>query len=114
MESEPLSWLLRSPYGLTLAMVFGALFGSFANVCIHRIPRRESLSSPPSHCPHCQAPIAWRDNVPVLGYLMLLGRCRGCRARISPRYLLIELLAIACSGLVYARFLEARWAQLTA
>jgi leader peptidase (prepilin peptidase)/N-methyltransferase len=103
-ELAPLTWLLRSPYGLALAMLFGAVFGSFANVCIHRIPRRQSLVHPPSHCPQCQTPIAWRDNIPVLGYLWLLGRCRHCRARVPLRYLIIELLAIAGSALVYARF----------
>src|SRR5262245_20180655 len=93
MESEPTTWLLRSPYGLALAMLFGAVWGSFANVCIHRIPRGQSLLRPPSHCPHCERPIAWYDNLPLLGYLLIGGRCRACRARLSPRYLIVELLA---------------------
>lgn len=111
MESEPLTWLLRSPYGLALAMCFGALFGSFANVCIHRIPRRESLISPPSHCPHCQQPIAWYDNIPFLGYLLVLGRCRRCHTRISPRYLIVEVLSAGLASVLYARFVElGHWA----
>jgi leader peptidase (prepilin peptidase)/N-methyltransferase len=111
MESEPTTWLLRSPYGLALAMLFGAVWGSFANVCIHRIPRGQSLLRPPSHCPRCAAPIAWYDNVPLLGYLLLLGRCRRCQARVSPRYVVIEGLAILIAALVYARFVGyGRWA----
>lgn len=104
MDSEPTTLLLRSPYGLGLAMLFGAVWGSFANVCIHRIPRGQSLLRPPSHCPHCEKPIAWYDNVPLLGYLLLRGRCRACRAPVSPRYFFIELLAILIAAAVYARF----------
>lgn len=108
--SDPLIELLRSPHGLALAMFFGALWGSFANVCIHRIPLHQSLTHPPSHCPHCQAQIAWYDNVPILGYLILRGRCRRCHARISPRYLVVEILAMAMAGVLYARFVEyGRW-----
>lgn len=72
--------------------VFGLAFGSFANVIIWRSPRGESLSSPPSHCPACDRPIRWRDNIPVLSWLLLRGRCRDCGAPISPRYPAIELL----------------------
>lgn len=102
--------LLRSAYGFVLAMVWGALWGSFANVCIYRIPRRESLSRPSSHCPHCIAPIAFYDNIPVLGWLRLRGRCRNCRASISPRYLAVELFAIVLSAIFYARFVA--WGAL--
>ncbi len=77
------------PYLVTF--VFGAIIGSFLNVCIHRLPRRESIVWPGSHCPACSAPIAPRDNVPIVSYLVLGGRCRACRARISPRYPLVEL-----------------------
>jgi leader peptidase (prepilin peptidase)/N-methyltransferase len=68
----------------------GAITGSFANVCIHRLPRGESVVRPPSRCPACGAGIAWHDNVPVLSWLVLKGRCRACRAPISPRYPLVE------------------------
>lgn len=85
-----------------VAPVFGAAVGSFLNVVIWRLPREESLSRPGSHCPSCGAPIRWRDNIPVLSWLLLRGRCRSCRGRISIRYPLIELLtALLCLGLLY-------------
>lgn len=73
--------------------IFGLLFGSFANVVIWRLPRAESLSSPGSHCPSCDESIGWRDNVPVLSWILLRGRCRGCGQPISIRYPLVELLS---------------------
>jgi leader peptidase (prepilin peptidase)/N-methyltransferase len=72
--------------------VFGSLVGSFLNVCIHRLPRGESVISPPSHCPHCRYSIPWFLNVPLVTWLMLRGRCRNCGEPISPRYFLVELL----------------------
>ncbi len=75
------------------AFLFGLVIGSFLNVCIHRIPEGESLVSPPSSCPACGARIRFYDNVPLLSYLVLRGRCRGCREAISPRYPLVELLS---------------------
>jgi len=72
--------------------LFGLAFGSFLNVCIYRLPRDLSVVSPRSACPQCKHPIAFYDNIPVVSWLMLGGRCRRCKARISPRYLLIELL----------------------
>ena len=75
------------------SFVFGMAFGSFLNVCIYRLPRSLSIMSPArSFCPHCHHPIAFYDNVPVLSWLVLRGRCRHCKAPITPRYLLIELL----------------------
>ncbi len=73
------------------AFLFGLVFGSFANVLIHRVPRRESILSPGSHCPRCGRPIAWYNNVPVLSWLVLRGRCAECASPISPRYPLVEL-----------------------
>lgn len=73
--------------------VFGLIFGSFLNVCIYRLPRDLSVSDPPrSACPKCGHQIAFYDNIPVLSWLILRGRCRACKSAISPRYLLIELL----------------------
>lgn len=72
--------------------VFGTMIGSFLNVCIHRMPRGESLVSPPSHCPHCQYSIPWYLNIPLVTWLSLRGRCRNCAAPISIRYFLVELL----------------------
>lgn len=73
-------------------VLFGLAAGSFLNVCIYRLPRDQSLIHPGSTCPACDKLIAWHDNVPVLGYLFLRGRCRQCRALISPRYALVEIL----------------------
>ncbi len=79
--------------GPWIAFTVGAVTGSFANVCIHRLPRRESIISPSSHCPHCGSPVRWYDNIPIVSYIVLRGRCRDCAGSISPRYLVIELLS---------------------
>jgi leader peptidase (prepilin peptidase)/N-methyltransferase len=72
--------------------VFGCIMGSFLNVCIYRMPRGESLVSPPSHCPHCNYSIPWYLNIPLFTWLFLRGRCAHCRAPISARYFWVELL----------------------
>jgi len=77
-------------YGLVF--VFGLIIGSFLNVCIYRIPLGKSLVRPGSACPGCASPIKPYDNIPVLSYLILGGRCRQCKAVISPRYPAVELL----------------------
>ncbi|MFQ5561131.1 MAG: prepilin peptidase, partial [Nitrospinota bacterium] len=79
------------------AFVFGTLVGSFSNVCILRMPERRSVVFPPSHCPSCKNKIAWFDNIPVLSWFVLLGRCRRCKAFISPLYPSVEFV----SGLMY-------------
>jgi leader peptidase (prepilin peptidase)/N-methyltransferase len=81
----------------------GALVGSFLNVVIARVPAGLSVVHPRSRCPRCLAPIAWYDNVPVLSWLLLRGRCRGCRLPISVRYPLIELLAGGVALLCWSR-----------
>ena len=78
-----------------LAGVAGLLIGSFLNVVIHRLPRGESLLRPASRCPECGAPVRPYDNVPVISWLLLRGRCRSCGSRISARYPLVELLTAA-------------------
>jgi leader peptidase (prepilin peptidase)/N-methyltransferase len=75
-----------------IALLFGLLIGSFLNVCIHRWPRNRSVVKPRSHCVRCRKPIAWYDNIPLLSYLLLGGRCRHCGAKISWRYPLVEFL----------------------
>jgi leader peptidase (prepilin peptidase)/N-methyltransferase len=88
---------------VTFAGVLGALFGSFLNVVAYRLPRHESLIAPASHCPRCGTPVKPYDNVPILSYLLLHGRCRSCSAPISPRYPLVEALTAAlCVGAVLA------------
>jgi len=84
--------LLPPVFGYILAGIFGAIIGSFLNVVIHRLPREESIVFPNSRCPSCGATIAFYDNVPVVSYLLLRGKCRGCQKHISARYPLVELL----------------------
>ena len=90
------------PFLASASVVLGLVFGSFLNVCIYRLPRGLSVLRPRwSACPHCQKPIAFYDNVPVVSWLALRGRCRKCKAPISPRYLLVEVLTamlfLACA-----------------
>ena len=99
-----LSWGLFTLAVLWLGTV-GACIGSFLNVIVYRLPRRMSIVHPPSQCPRCQHSIRWHDNLPILGWVALRGRCRDCQAWISPRYPLIELFAAALSVLVASRFL---------
>lgn len=74
------------------AFVMGTFIGSFMNVCIWRIPRNESVVSPPSHCPNCNAPIRWYQNIPILSWCCLRGKCANCHKPISVRYTIVELL----------------------
>jgi len=87
-----------------LATLFGMLVGSFLNVCICRLPKNESIVSPPSHCPLCSYQIRWFDNIPLVSYLLLRGRCRGCGASISLQYPLVELLNGLLTLLLFLRF----------
>ena len=89
---------------LVLAAILGGAVGSFLNVVIWRVPRGESVVSPPSHCPHCDAGIRKRDNVPVLSWLVLRGKCRDCGGPISPRYPLVELATSIAVTLVALGF----------
>ncbi len=89
---------------LLTAAVFGTLWGSFLNVCIARIPRGISVVRPPSHCFACGQRVLARDNIPILSYLLLRGRCRHCGAKFSPRHLLIEALTGCLSALVLWHF----------
>jgi leader peptidase (prepilin peptidase)/N-methyltransferase len=79
-------------FGLLSAGAFGALIGSFLNVCIHRLPRGVSIVWPSSACPHCSRALSWYENIPVVSYLFLRGRCRTCHEPISSRYPLVEAL----------------------
>ncbi len=84
--------------------VMGLAFGSFLNVCIYRMPLGLSVVLPGSACPHCEKAIAFYDNIPVLSWLILRGKCRNCSARITPRYLLVELIIGILFVICYAHF----------
>lgn len=85
-----------------VVFILGLLLGSFGNVVIHRLPLGESVALPRSRCPHCKTPIAWYDNVPVLSWVILRGKCRACKAGISARYPLVELLtAVLFAAVMY-------------
>jgi leader peptidase (prepilin peptidase)/N-methyltransferase len=90
---------------IVLAALLGLVIGSFLNVVAYRLPRGESLAHPPSRCPSCDAPIKPYDNVPVLSWLLLRGRCRSCGAAISPRYPIVEVVTAA----LYVLVVVARW-----
>jgi leader peptidase (prepilin peptidase)/N-methyltransferase len=91
--TQSLQWIL--------VLGIGACVGSFLNVCIHRLPLRQSIVLPRSRCPACGAGIAWYDNLPVISYLVLSGRCRSCRASISVRYPLVEVATVALFALLF-------------
>ena len=96
------------PYAECLLGVFsailGAVAGSFLNVCIYRIPSGSSIALPGSHCPGCGHPIKFYDNIPIISYLMLRGKCRNCNERISPIYPAVELLTAVMSVLLFRRY----------
>src|SRR2546429_2048230 len=86
---------LQLPIACALMAVLGAMIGSFLNVVIHRLPLEQSIVFPNSNCPKCRKPIKPYDNIPILSFLALRGRCRSCGARISPRYPAVEALTAA-------------------
>lgn len=75
-----------------MIFIFGAIIGSFLNVCIYRIPRGESIAFPPSHCTSCKKEIKWYDLIPIISYIFLRGKCRYCREKISIRYPIVEFI----------------------
>ncbi|MGE5279342.1 MAG: prepilin peptidase [Deltaproteobacteria bacterium] len=89
---------------VVFVLLFGLCIGSFLNVCIYRLGREESIVKPASHCPRCLKPIRWFDNIPLLSYLVLRGRCRDCGAGISFRYFFVELLTGGIFLVVFQRF----------
>ena len=86
------------------AFLFGLVLGSFLNVCIYRIPLKKSIVHPASGCPHCDAKIRFYDNLPVISYVILLGKCRACRHPISPRYPIVELICGMLSLALFIRY----------
>jgi leader peptidase (prepilin peptidase)/N-methyltransferase len=101
---ESLAFLLSSPWGTAAAGLFGAIWGSFFNVAIARVPRGESVVSPGSRCGSCGAPIRATDNVPILSWLYLRGRCRACHAPFSARYPLVEALGALLGAALWWAF----------
>jgi leader peptidase (prepilin peptidase)/N-methyltransferase len=86
------------------AFIFGAVVGSFLNVCICRLPRKESIVFPPSHCPSCDFKIPFYDNIPILSYLVLHGKCRSCRLPISLQYPLVEFVNALLTLFLFIKF----------
>ena len=79
---------------IILVVLMGGLWGSFANVCIHRLPKEQDVVSGRSHCPKCKKKIFWYDNIPLLSYFLLNGKCRKCKKKISIQYILVEFISI--------------------
>ena len=96
----PLTWHVV----IIFSAVFGSVVGSFLNVCIFRIPTGKSIVFPRSHCTNCQYPIRLYDNIPIISYLILKGRCRNCNAEISPIYPAVEILTAILSLLLFLRY----------
>jgi leader peptidase (prepilin peptidase) / N-methyltransferase len=87
-----------------VSIIFGAMVGSFLNVCIFRLPKEESIIWPGSHCPHCKKPIKFYDNMPLISYILLGGKCRYCKGGISPQYPLVEGITALSSLFLYVKF----------
>jgi len=87
--------MTHDPIFVTALAILGLAVGSFLNVCIHRLPRKGSIVQPASSCPHCGYVLRWSDNIPVLSYVLLGGRCRSCKADISIRYPIVEVVTTA-------------------
>ncbi|HJO92377.1 MAG TPA: prepilin peptidase [Victivallales bacterium] len=93
------------PFWCVVIFIFGLCVGSFINVCIWRIPRKESVTLTPSHCPKCGKRIKWYENIPVVSWLVLRGKCSGCSEKISVQYLLIELITAFLFVISYIRIM---------
>lgn len=85
-------------------LILGSIFGSFLNVCIHRMPKGESIINPGSHCPKCGHMLSWQENVPLLSFIILKGRCRNCKDKISYIYPIVETLTALLAVTVYIFF----------
>ena len=90
-------------YAVFVFMLTTAI-GSFLNVVIYRLPRKMNLAKPASHCPKCDNPIKWYDNIPIVSYIILGGKCRHCKEPISPRYIIVEAMTGIISTLIFLRF----------
>ena len=84
-----------------IAFILGSIWGSFANVCIHRLPNDESMAIKRSYCPKCSTKINWFDNIPLLSFFLLGGKCRSCKVKIDKRYFIVELISVLSFLLIY-------------
>ena len=91
-------------FSILIMAVFGSIVGSFLNVCIYRIPEGQSIAFPGSHCPQCEQSIKFYDNIPIVSYLILRGRCRTCKTEISPQYPIVEFITASLSVLLFWRY----------
>ena len=89
---------------LIFVVILGGLWGSFANVCIHRLPQNKGVVSGRSHCPKCKKEIVWQDNIPIISYLILKGKCRKCKRKISTQYPMVEMINILLFLIIYFLF----------
>ncbi|NQT95529.1 MAG: prepilin peptidase [Candidatus Omnitrophica bacterium] len=89
---------------IALTIVIGLCVGSFLNVCIYRLPKEKSIVRPRSFCPSCKRQLAWYDNIPILSFLLLGGKCRSCKAKISFRYIIVEMLTASIFVLLTSSF----------
>ena len=87
-----------------LSIILGGIWGSFANVCIHRIPLNQSVAVKRSYCPNCGKTIKWFDNIPLISFILLRGKCRDCNKKIGSKYFLVELLSVLSFLLIYYLF----------
>lgn len=102
---DPFTWMaVPFHFWTVVSFCLGGIVGSFLNVCIHRLPRDESVWRPGSHCPHCGTAIPWRLNLPLVSWLWLRGRCAFCGEGISARYLVVELLTAVLFGVCWLAF----------
>ncbi len=85
-------------------IILGGLWGSFANVCIYRLPLDKGVVSGRSYCPKCKKQITWKDNIPIISYYLLSGKCRKCKKKISPQYVLVEFLSILFFTIIYSLY----------
>jgi len=91
-------------FEIIIVFILGICVGSFLNVCIYRLPKEKSIIRPASHCPSCEAPVKWYDNIPLVSYILLGGKCRSCKGNIRPRYFLVELITGILFLVFYLKF----------
>ncbi|WFA09676.1 A24 family peptidase [Tissierella sp. Yu-01] len=85
-------------------LIYGLIIGSFLNVCVYRIPLNESIAFPGSHCPNCDTHLKWYDNIPVISYLTIMGKCRYCREKVSLQYPIVEALNAILYLIMFSKF----------